>query len=271
MVWPCAVSIAKHVHFFARHFRGALQEIARGADGGADAQAAVLVFCGVGKFDFFLDVFYGDQALEVEIRVDYQKFFDAMALQDFFGFLESGSHGNGDEIVLGHHRADGLIEIAFETQIAISENAHEARAARDGQARHFVLVHDVERLADGKFRRDSDGINDHAAFRAFYAVHFLGLAVNGHVAMDEADAALAGDGDGQARVRDCVHGRGDDRNVERNFAREAGARVRLRWQYRRFARQQQHVVESQRFGDGSFNHLFSYESEGLHIQQSPAV
>ena len=37
-----------------------------------------------------------------------------------------------------------------------------------------------------------------------------------------------------------------------------------------FPGQQQHVVESQRFGDGSFNHLFSYESEGPHMQQSPA-
>jgi hypothetical protein len=193
-----------------------------------------------------------------------------MALQDFFGFVEGRAYRNGDEIILGHHRADRLIEIAFETQIAIGENADEARATGDWQARHFVLVHDVERLADGKLGRDGDRVNDHAAFRALYAVHFLGLAVNSHVAMNETDAALARDGDGQARVRDCVHGRGDDGNVERNFAREAGARVRLRWQDRRFAGQQQNIVERQRFGDGSFNHLFSYEAEGPHIRQSPA-
>src|ERR1700691_6536504 len=130
-----------------------------------------------------------------------------MALQDLFGFVEGGAYRNSDEIILGHHRADGLVEVTFETQIAVGENANEARAASDGQARHFVFIHDVERLADGKFRGDGDGVNDHAAFRTLYAVHLLRLAVNGHVAVDEADAA-------QARVRYCVHGRGDDGNIE---------------------------------------------------------
>ena len=90
------------------HFDGALQEVAGGADRGADAQAALIVFRGARIFELFLDVFYGDQAFEVEVLIDDEKFFDAMLLQDALGFVERGADGNGDEIVLGHHRADEL-------------------------------------------------------------------------------------------------------------------------------------------------------------------
>ncbi len=76
--------------------------------------------------------------------------------------------------------------------------------------------------------RDGDGIDDHSAFRALHAVDFFGLALDGHVAVNESDAALARDGDGQARVGDGVHRRGHDGDIQRDLAREARARVRLR-------------------------------------------
>ena len=118
----------EHVDFLARQFHGALEKIAGGADGRAHAQAALLVLRGVGKFQLFLDVLDGDQALEVEVLVHDEKLFDAVALQDALGFFERGADGHGDQIVLGHHRADGLIEIALEAQIAVGENADEALA-----------------------------------------------------------------------------------------------------------------------------------------------
>ena len=154
--------------------------------------------------------------------------------------------------------ADRLIEVALKAQIAVGEDADQLLAARDGQAGNFVLVHDVERLADGELGRDGDRVDDHAAFRALHAVDFLGLAVDGHVAVNEADAALARDGDGQARVGDGVHGGGHDGNVQRDLARKAGARVGFRRQHRRFPRQKQDVVKRQPLGDGSVNHCFSW-------------
>jgi hypothetical protein len=63
-------------------------------------------------------------------------------------------------------------------------------AARHRHAGNFVLIHHVERLADRHFRGDRHRIDDHSAFRALHAVHFFGLAVDGHVAVNESDAAL---------------------------------------------------------------------------------
>ena len=67
-------------------------------------------------------------------------------LQDPLGLFKRGADRDGDQIVLGHHLADRLIEIAFEAQVAVGEDAHQLRAARHRQAGDVVLVHDVERL-----------------------------------------------------------------------------------------------------------------------------
>ena len=78
-----------------------------------------------------------------------------------------------------------------------------------------ILGHDFEGLSKRDVRRDGDGVHDHAAFGTFYAVDFFALAVDGHVAVDEADTALAGDSDGETGFGYGVHGGGGQGNVER--------------------------------------------------------
>src|ERR1700735_377607 len=166
-------------------FNCTLEKIASGADSGAHAQAAVLIFRGDWVLKFLLNIFYRDEALQIEIGIYDKQFFDAMQLQDSFGCFESGAHGNRDEIIFRHHVAHRLIQIALETQIAIRENADQLLAARYRKARDAVLGHDVERLAHGDFRRDRHRINDHAAFRALHFVYFLDLPLDGHIVMDK--------------------------------------------------------------------------------------
>ena len=150
------------------------------------------------------------------------------------------------------------MSVALEADVAVCQDAHKARALRHRQAGNPVLGHDFERAMQRGVRRDGHRIDDHAAFRALHAVHLLGLPIDGHVAMDEPDAALARDGDGQARVGDRIHGRSDDGDVDRDLARKAGARVGLSGQHRRFAGQQQHVVKRQPLRNISVNHCVSY-------------
>ncbi len=121
------------VGFGLGHFHGALQKIARGADCGADTQTALIVFRGARIFEFLLNIFYGDQAFEVEILIDDEKFFDAMFLQNALGFFEGGADGNGDEIVFGHDGTDQLSVIFLKAKIAIGENAGKTRAAVTGR------------------------------------------------------------------------------------------------------------------------------------------
>ena len=71
--------------------------------------------------------------------IDDEKFFDAVFLQDAFGFVKRGADRNGDQIFLGHHRVDQLGVIFFKAQIAVGENSREARTASHGQAGDAVL------------------------------------------------------------------------------------------------------------------------------------
>ena len=73
--------------------------------------------------------------------------------------------------------------------------------------------------------------------------HLGGLAVDVEIAVDDADAAGLRHGDRHARLGDGIHRGGDDRNVERDGAGDAGADIGLGGQDVRKAGFQKHVVE----------------------------
>src|SRR2546430_4169511 len=145
-----------------------------------------------------LNIFDSDEALEVEVLVNHEQLLDAMVLKDALGFVKSRANGDGHEIIFGHDRTNKLTVIFLKTQIAVGENPGEARAAGHWQTGDAVLFHDFERLTQRDVRRNRHRIHDHAALRALHAVHFLPLAIDGHVLVNDADAPLAGYGDGQA-------------------------------------------------------------------------
>ena len=78
-----------------------------------------------------------------------------------------------------------------------------------------------------------------------------GLALDGHVLVDDADAAFLRHGDGQARLGDGVHGGGQDGQAEADGAGELGAEVDFAGKDRGAGRNQQDVVESQGFFEDS--------------------
>ena len=94
-------------------------------------------------------------------------------------------------------------------------------ASVTGTPRDLVLLHDLQRLGDRLPRAHGHGVDDHPRLGALHLVDFLGLPVDGHVLVDHADAAVLGHGDGQPRLGDGVHGRGDDGDVQADVAGEA--------------------------------------------------
>ena len=157
--------------------------------------------------------------------------------------IDPGADRHGDQVLAGHHVADRLLEIALETEVAIGEDADQARAAGHRQSRNLVLAHDVERAAQRGLGLDGDRVDDHAAFRPLHLVHFLGLAVDRQVAVNEAESALARHGDRQAGFADGIHRRRNQRNIQGNLPREARAGIDFGGQNRGPVRDQQHVVK----------------------------
>ena len=66
------------------------------------------------------------------------------------------------------------------------------------------------------------GVVNHAVLGALDAAHMGRLFGDGHVLMDDADAALACQRDGQRRFGHGVHGGGHDGDVELDITRETG-------------------------------------------------
>ena len=233
---------------------GAFEEVAGGADGTGDAQAALLILAGVGVLQLLLDVLDGDEALELVGVVDDEELFDAMLVEDLLGLFERGSYGDGDEVGLGHHVGDGDVGAGDEAEVAVGEDADELAALGDGDAGDLETAHDVEGIGDGALGLDGDGVDDHAGLGALDLVDFAGLLLDGEVAVDDAEASLLGHGDGQARLGDGVHGGGHERGGEGDFRGQAGLGAGLAGNDVRVGGYQQHVVERERFGDLSRDH-----------------
>ena len=242
------------VHFCFGQFLRSLQKIPGGADRRADTQASLRILGGVRILQFFLDVFDRDQALEVVLIVDHEEFLDAVLVENLFRFLQRRAHGNGDEIFLGHHLVDGNVEAGFKAQVAVGEDADKLSVFGDRNAGNFVLAHDFKRVGNLVGGMHRDRIDDHATFRSLHLVDFIGLLLDGQVAMNDSEAALLRQCNRHVRFGHGVHGGAHDRNIQADVARELGLRVGLRGNNVGTRGQQQDIVKSKSLRNRKMNH-----------------
>ena len=90
----------------------------------------------------------------------------------------------------------------------------------DGQPRDAVGRAERVDLVDRGVGRRRDRVGDHARLAALDAVDHRRLLLDGEVAVDDADAALAGDGDRHARLGHGVHGTRDERRRDGDAPRD---------------------------------------------------
>ncbi len=253
-----AVSVRRihhqHVHFSRHQLLGALQEVGAGPHRRAHAQSSLRIFRRVRILQLFLNILDRDQALERVLIVHHQKFLHAVMMQNLLGLFERGAHRNRDEILLGHHVGDRKIVARFESQIAIGQDSDQPAVLGHRHAGDAVAFHQRERVGNLELGLDGDGVDNHSAFTALHAVHFFGLALDGHVAMNDADAALLRQGDGEVRLGDRVHGRADDRDIDRDMPGQAGARIGFGRQDVAASRLEKYVVEGETFQNRFLDH-----------------
>ena len=112
---------------------------------------------------------------------------------------------------------DRLQRIVGEAHVAIGQDAAEPRrlaagaALDDRNAGNAMPAHQRQRVGQRFVGENGDRIDHHAALVALDLAHLLGLFGGLEIAMDDADAAGLGHGDGEPRLGHRIHGRGDDR------------------------------------------------------------
>ena len=233
---------------------GPLEIVSRHSDRGAHAQPSVGVLRCVGILDLFLNIFDGDQSLQVKTVIHDEKFLHPVLMEDFPRLFERSAHGYRDEVFFRHHFFNRQIQARLEAQVPVRQDAHQLAVFGDRHARNFVLVHDLESVRNPVLGAGRDGIDDHSAFRALHLVDLRRLALDGHRAVYDADAALLRERDGQPRIGDRVHRRADHGNIQQDLAGEARSGVNLRRQDLRLGGHQKDVIKSQRLRNWTVKH-----------------
>ena len=94
---------------------------------------------------------------------------------------------------------------------------------------------------------EEERIRDDAVFTSLDALHLVALGLDGHVLVNDADAAFACHGDRHFALGDGIHGRAHQRDVERDFVCQAGLEGNGAREYLALLRDEKDVVKSQAF------------------------
>jgi hypothetical protein len=81
---------------------GAFEAVGAGGCGSGGAEAALIIDAGVRVFVGFLDVGDGDEADAAVLVIDDEQLFNAMLMQQAFGFLAINAVAHGDELFVCH-------------------------------------------------------------------------------------------------------------------------------------------------------------------------
>ena len=236
---------AEHVHAGLHQRVDPVQHVGGGADGGAHQQAALLVAGGGGVYGGLLDVLDGDEALEVVLIVHDGQLLDLVAAQDLLGLLQRDALPGGDQVVPGHHVVHQLAHVGLKLHVAVGDNTDELAVLADGHAGDAVLGHELVGLRQRMAGGQPEGVGDDAVLAALDHVHLLGLGADGHIFMNDADAALTGDGDGHAVLGDGIHGGAHQGDVKPDPAGELGMQIDVCGQDVALGGDEQHVVEGE--------------------------
>ncbi len=212
-------------------------------------QPAEVVLGGVGVLDGLGDVLDGDEALELEVVVDDQQLLDLVLAQHLAGHLERGPDRHGDQVGRRHEVAYRAVEVGLEAQVAVGEDAEQQPVwGHDRHPADAVAAHELLGVVQGRVTTEGDRVDDHPRLGALHLADHLSLLLDRHLLVDDADAAVARHRDRHRRLGDRVHGRGDQRGVQRHPPGEARGQVDLAGQHGAVRRHQEHVVEGQRSG-----------------------
>jgi len=129
----------------------------------ADTQTAHGILAGQRVFARFLDILDGDQAAQFEAVVDHQHALEAVLVQQRQGLFAAGAFLDRYQPFLRRHDVGHrLVELGFEAQVAIGDDADHLAAIDHRQAGNALAAGDIENLAHRHLWRHGDRILDHA-------------------------------------------------------------------------------------------------------------
>jgi hypothetical protein len=156
------------VHAHGNQGRGAVQYVARHAQGGGAQQPAGRVLGGVGVLQDLFNVLDGDESLELVILVHYGELLYLVLLEDGLGFVEGGADKACDKVLVGHDLIDLAGHVLLKFHIAVGDDADKpAGFIHDGHAGDAKLCHKCVGVGKRVAGRQGEGVCNNSVSERF--------------------------------------------------------------------------------------------------------
>ena len=209
---------AEDIHTGVHQSRYALGVVA-GVDAGAYDVALVLVQQFVDVLLVGVIVLTEDHILQVTFGVHQGQRVDLVVPDDVVAIMQAGGVGSGDQLVQRGHEF-GDLEVhrhAGQAVVAGGNDAQQLAVGRavigDGHGGVAGAGLEVQHIAEGSLRRQVGVRGDKALLVGLDAADHIGLLLNGLRAVDEGNAALLGQRNGQLLAGNGLHDGRDHRDV----------------------------------------------------------
>ena len=181
------------------------------ADSRASTQAAQRILVGERVLGGLENVLDRDQATHVPIIVNNQHALQTVLADQFLGIVYAGAFLDRDEALARRHDGlDRLIEIGFETQVAVGNDTHHlARPINHRQTGNLVLTGNLDDVTYRHGRRNGNRILENARLETLDPGHLGRLGLGGQILVDDADTPLLRHCDRKAAFRHGIHGGGE--------------------------------------------------------------
>ena len=201
------------------HALGTLKIVFAHPDGRANAELAVVILGRIEIHVPLLDVLSGDESGQLALGIDERQFFDAVLLENATGLFEAGGFRSTDEAVFrSHHFGDRRIFVLDMPDIAARHDADQNILIVDHrESIHSLFEHNPLKLSNIQIRRHRKRIGDHRILGSLHLGNHVCLVLDRHISVNDPDTAFASESDGKLVLGDCVHGRGNYWNIQRNI------------------------------------------------------
>ena len=248
----------EHEHVDARLDKcaRALENVFRDAYRRAAKKPSAAVFCGIRVLRALLYILGRDKAFEVSRFVDEREFFDLVRREDLQRFRVRRSDVARDEIVLRHDLADLSVHVGKEAHVAVCDDADEDVVfVDDRHARDLVFSHQRLGFVNVVVWAERKRIRYNAVLTSLYPLDLVRLHRDGHVLMNDADAAFARHRDRHSRFGNGVHRARHYRRVEHDFVRKSRSEIYHVGRHFALRRDEQHVVKRDAFFEEFFSRI----------------
>jgi hypothetical protein len=165
------------------------------------------------------------------------------------GLIRIAAFLDSDEALARRHDvAYRLVQIGFEAEVAVGDDADDLGSLDHGQAGKPVLAGQIQHLANRHVGRDGDRVFQHSRFEALHLGHLRSLGARRQVLVHDADAALLGQGDREASLGHGIHGGRYQGNVQADVARYLGGQADIAGKDGGVRGDEQDVVECECLG-----------------------